>query len=82
MNEKERAVIDDLIDFGSQFAGSIDFDVVHSLYRKGLIFLDVPISGKFDGEEEMNFLVLEGILKFFFLRCCERYRVATLSLKD
>lgn len=46
VNEKERAVIDDLIDFGSQFAGSIDFGVVHSLFRKGLIFLDVPISGE------------------------------------
>lgn len=46
VNEKERAVIDDLIDFGSQFAGNIDFNVVHSLYRKGLIYLDVPISGK------------------------------------
>lgn len=46
VNEKERAVIDDLIDFGSQFAGNIDFNVVHSLYRKGLIYLNVPISGK------------------------------------
>lgn len=46
VNEKERAVIDDLIDFGSQTAGTIDFNVVHSLYRKGLIYLDVPISGK------------------------------------
>lgn len=46
VNEKERAVIDDLIDFGSQFAGNVDFNVVHSLYRKGLIYLDVPISGE------------------------------------
>lgn len=46
VNEKERAVIDDLIDFGSQLAGNIDFNVVHSLYRKGLIYLDVPISGE------------------------------------
>jgi hypothetical protein len=46
VNEKERAVIDDLIDFGSQLAGNIDHNVVHSLYRKGLIYLDVPISGE------------------------------------
>lgn len=44
--EKERSVIDDLIDFGSQFAGNVDYDVVNSLYRKGLIYLDVPISGE------------------------------------
>jgi FAM91 N-terminus len=47
VNERERAVIDDLIDFGSQIAGNLDFDVVHSLYRKGLIYLDVPISGEY-----------------------------------
>lgn len=46
VNEKERAVIDDLIDFGSQLAGNIEVNVVHSLYKKGLVYLDVPISGK------------------------------------
>jgi hypothetical protein len=39
-------VIDDLIDFGSQLAGNIDYSVVHGLYRKGLVFLEVPIGGK------------------------------------
>lgn len=48
VNEKERTVIDDLIDFGPQLAGNVEFNVVHSLYRKGLIFLDVPISGEHD----------------------------------
>lgn len=42
----ERSLIDDLIDFGSQTAGKCDYQVVHSLYRKGLIYLDVPISGE------------------------------------
>lgn len=42
----ERAVIDDLIDFGSQAAGNVEHSVAHSLYRKGLIYLDVPISGE------------------------------------
>ncbi|XP_005190226.2 protein FAM91A1 [Musca domestica] len=42
----ERSLIDDLIDFGSQTAGKCDYHVVHSLYRKGLIYLDVPISGE------------------------------------
>ncbi|XP_075161230.1 protein FAM91A1 [Haematobia irritans] len=42
----ERSLIDDLIDFGSQTAGKCDYHVIHSLYRKGLIYLDVPISGE------------------------------------
>lgn len=42
----ERSLIDDLIDFGSQTAGKCDYVVVHSLYRKGLIYLDIPISGE------------------------------------
>lgn len=46
VNDMERAVIDDLIDFGSQTVGSVDFNIVHSLYKKGLIYLDVPISGE------------------------------------
>lgn len=46
VNDTERSVIDDLIDFGSQFAGQRDLEAVRSLYRKGLIYLDVPISGE------------------------------------
>ncbi|CAO1354798.1 unnamed protein product [Diamesa serratosioi] len=46
VNIAERSVLDDLIDFGSQTAGTIDIAIVHSLYRKGLIYLDVPISGE------------------------------------
>ncbi|XP_037940475.1 protein FAM91A1-like, partial [Teleopsis dalmanni] len=42
----ERSLIDDLIDFGSQTAGKCDYVLVHSLYRKGLVYLDVPISGE------------------------------------
>lgn len=46
VNDAERSLIDDLIDFGSQTAGKCDYAVIHSLYRKGLIYLDVPISGE------------------------------------
>lgn len=46
MNAKEISVIDDLIDFGSLTAGKLDHEVIQSLYRKGLIYLDVPISGE------------------------------------
>ncbi|KAH8411184.1 hypothetical protein KR222_010052 [Zaprionus bogoriensis] len=42
----ERGLLDDLIDFGAQPAGKCDYHVVQSLYRKGLIYLDVPISGE------------------------------------
>lgn len=46
INAQEISVIDDLIDFGSLTAGKLDHDVIQSLYRKGLIYLDVPISGE------------------------------------
>lgn len=46
MNDAERSLIDDLIDFGSRTVGQVDYHVVHSLYRKGLVYLDVPISGE------------------------------------
>lgn len=46
VSDAERSLIDDLIDFGSMFAGQRDYHVVHSLYRKGLVYLDVPISGE------------------------------------
>ncbi|XP_062134514.1 protein FAM91A1 [Drosophila sulfurigaster albostrigata] len=42
----ERSLLDDLIDFGAQPAGKCDYHVLQSLYRKGLIYLDVPISGE------------------------------------
>ncbi|XP_017005957.2 protein FAM91A1 [Drosophila takahashii] len=46
LTPSERGLLDDLIDFGAQPAGKCDHEVVHSLYRKGLIYLDVPISGE------------------------------------
>lgn len=46
VTEAERSMIDDLIDFGSQTAGKMNFFSLHSLYKKGLIYLDVPISGE------------------------------------
>lgn len=46
VTDAERSMIDDLIDFGSQTAGKMNFFSIHSLYKKGLIYLDVPISGE------------------------------------
>ncbi|CAG5036134.1 unnamed protein product [Parnassius apollo] len=42
--DSEKALIDLLIDRGSQTAGTLDYNVVKTLYRRGLIYLDVPIT--------------------------------------
>jgi hypothetical protein len=39
----ERKTVDFVIDNGVQRAGTLDYDCVHCLYRKGLIYLDVPV---------------------------------------
>ncbi|XP_068235313.1 protein FAM91A1-like isoform X1 [Palaemon carinicauda] len=44
VKEREKVVIDYLIDVGSQRAGDLDKECVHSLYTKGLVYLEVPIS--------------------------------------
>ncbi|XP_056643964.1 protein FAM91A1 isoform X2 [Diorhabda sublineata] len=44
VNEEELHTIDKLIDLGSQNAGDLPFSIVMSLYKKGLIYLDVPIT--------------------------------------
>lgn len=45
VNDVELLIIDKLIDLGSQNAGEFDRDVVLSLYKKGLVYLDVPVTG-------------------------------------
>ncbi|KAG2467107.1 protein FAM91A1 isoform X1 [Polypterus senegalus] len=40
----EKSAVDKLIDSGPQLAGLIEYNVVLSLYNKGFIYLDVPIS--------------------------------------
>ncbi|KAM9198750.1 protein FAM91A1 isoform 2-T2 [Dugong dugon] len=40
----EKCTVDKIIDSGPQLSGSLDYNVVHSLYNKGFIYLDVPIS--------------------------------------
>ncbi|XP_045502023.1 protein FAM91A1 [Colias croceus] len=45
LNGDEKALIDMLIDRGSQTAGTLDYNIVKSLYRRGLVYLDVPITG-------------------------------------
>ncbi|XP_054708527.1 protein FAM91A1-like [Uloborus diversus] len=41
--ESEKSIIDKIIDNGSQRAGELDLKDVKGLYRRGLIYLDVPI---------------------------------------
>uniref|UniRef100_A0A8C2E7Q0 Family with sequence similarity 91 member A1 n=1 Tax=Cyprinus carpio TaxID=7962 RepID=A0A8C2E7Q0_CYPCA len=40
----EKTAIDKMIDSGPQLAGSMEYNVVLSLYNRGYIYLDVPIS--------------------------------------
>nr|XP_045619377.1 protein FAM91A1-like isoform X1 [Procambarus clarkii] len=44
VKEREKVVIDSLIDVGPQKAGDLDRECVHSLYTKGLVYLEVPIN--------------------------------------
>ncbi|XP_014254645.1 protein FAM91A1 [Cimex lectularius] len=43
ITEQEKNLIDKLYDNGAQVVGDLDFETVHKLYKKGLIYLDVPI---------------------------------------
>ncbi|XP_043922525.1 protein FAM91A1 [Protopterus annectens] len=43
-SSSEKNAVDKMIDSGPQLAGSLEHNVVHSLYNKGFIYLDVPIS--------------------------------------
>lgn len=43
ISEAEKELIDRIIDHGCQKAGDLDYHLVHNLYKKGLIYLDVPI---------------------------------------
>lgn len=43
-NTVEKTAIDSIIDTGPQIAGEQDKAILHSLYRKGLVYMDVPIA--------------------------------------
>lgn len=43
INEDEKKFIDYIIDNGQQVAGSLDYNILYSLYKKGMIYYDVPI---------------------------------------
>ncbi|XP_065092966.1 protein FAM91A1 [Ochlerotatus camptorhynchus] len=88
VNQVELAVLDQLIDCGAQTAGALDYEVVHSLYRKGLIYLDVPISGedKITIPPLQNFVMnrvsgdhFENLLYNVFVTADEQSTIADLS---
>ncbi|XP_063242692.1 protein FAM91A1 [Bacillus rossius redtenbacheri] len=43
ISPSEQQLIDRLIDHGRQRAGDLDQELVHRLYKKGLVYVDVPI---------------------------------------
>lgn len=40
---REKNIIDNIIDNGPKTAGEFDYDALHSIYRKGLLYVDVVI---------------------------------------
>ncbi|XP_058829513.1 protein FAM91A1 [Topomyia yanbarensis] len=88
LSAEELAVIDQLIDYGAQTAGALLYEVVHSLYRRGLIYLDVPISGedKISIPPLQNFVMnrvcgdyFENLLYNVFVTVDEQSTIAELS---
>lgn len=88
VNQEELRVLDLLIDYGAQTAGALDYEVVHNLYRKGLIYLDVPISGedKITIPPLQNFVMnrvsgdyFENLLYNVFVTADEQSTIADLS---
>lgn len=88
LNQDELSVLDRLIDYGAQTAGALDYEVVHSLYRKGLIYLDVPISGedKISIPPLQNFVMnrvsgdyFENLLYNVFVTADEQSTIADVS---
>lgn len=66
VSESEVAIIDKIIDMGSQRAGDLDYNIVHSLYKKGLIYLDVPI-------DDTDFIVVPPLEGFVMNRVLGDY---------
>lgn len=54
----EKNSIDRIIDAGSQPAGAMDYYVVHKLYLKGLVYVDVPI----EDDDYISVPPLEGFV--------------------
>ncbi|KAK3907963.1 Protein FAM91A1 [Frankliniella fusca] len=66
VSEPEVAMIDKIIDMGSQRAGDLDYNLVHALYKKGLIYLDVPV-------DDTDFIVVPPLEGFVMNRVLGDY---------
>ncbi|KAJ4442241.1 hypothetical protein ANN_12107 [Periplaneta americana] len=66
ISQSEKELIDRIIDHGCQKAGDLDYNLVHSLYKKGLIYLDVPI-------EDDDYIVLPPLEGFVMNRVLGDY---------
>ena len=58
LTTEEKALIDMLIDRKSQVVGRLSYDVVHALYAKGLIYVEVPV----DDDDRFSVPPLEGFV--------------------
>ncbi|XP_043227959.1 protein FAM91A1-like [Amphibalanus amphitrite] len=58
LSADEKAAVDLLIDQQSQPAGRLAYHVVHSLYSKGLVYVDVPV----DDDDRFSVPPLEGFV--------------------
>ncbi|KAL1132046.1 hypothetical protein AAG570_011654 [Ranatra chinensis] len=58
VSQAEKHLIDLIIDDGSQRAGDLDCNLVQSLYKKGLVYLEVPI----DSSDHIVVPPLEGFV--------------------
>ncbi|GFY47418.1 protein FAM91A1 [Trichonephila inaurata madagascariensis] len=56
--DNEKVIIDKIIDFGAQKAGELNAKDVKGLYRRGLVYLDVPI----DDDDYVSVPPLEGFV--------------------
>ncbi|XP_045160177.2 protein FAM91A1-like [Mercenaria mercenaria] len=62
----EKNLIDRIIDLGSQTAGELNYKLLHGLYRRGLVYLDVPI-------QDDDFIILPPLENFVMNRVLGDY---------
>ncbi|XP_054271055.1 protein FAM91A1 isoform X2 [Macrosteles quadrilineatus] len=66
VSNPEKELIDRIIDHGKQRAGDLNKELVHSLYKKGLVYLEVPI-------EDSNYIVVPPLEGFVMNRVLGDY---------
>lgn len=64
--EEEKVLIDYLIDNGKQRAGDFDYNLIGTLFKRGLIYMDVPI-------EDGDYIVVQSLEGFVMNRVLGDY---------